>query len=373
MAGLAVLVGYVPAWAEDSISERLAGMERRIQYLEGRVAAQDATIVEKDRQIAKMMEAEDSMMKAEDSWFHAVEMGGLIEIEAGHADADGEDPAMTAELANVELGISARLSDWVEAGILLKTDDDHVIEVDEAVVGIGPSDGPWAVTAGKYCVPFGVFETNLISDPLTLELGETCQAALQLDASTDGFSGAVFGYNGGLDRSGDDTIDGFGLVLGYAMEDDDFGFGANFAWINDLGEAGGPGDAIEEIGEDHVPGWSASAVASFGDAMLIAEYLAATDAFHGDEIAFDGAGAQPAAWTVEAAYGFDLGGRAATAAVSYQGTSEAEGLELPETRILAGLSVEMDDGVALSGEWARDNFYDGTKGNTIVVQLAVEF
>ena len=365
-AGLAVLVGYVPAWAEDSITERLAGMERRIQYLEGRVAAQDATIVEKDRQIAKLTESEGSR-------FRAVEIGGVIEIEAAHADADGEDPETTAELANVELGIAVQVNEWVEAGIVLKTDDDHVIEVDEAVVGIGPAEGPWAVTTGKYCVPFGVFGTNMISDPLTLELGETCRTALQLDAAADGLSGAVFGYNGGLDRGGDETVDGFGLALGYAMEGDGFGFDLNFAWINDLGQAGGPGDAIGEIGEDPVPGWSASATATFGDAMLIAEYLAATDAFRGDEIASDGTGAQPAAWTVEAAYGFDLGGRAATAAVGYQGTKEASGLELPETRFLAGLSVEMDDGVALSGEWARDKFDDGTKGNTVTVQLAIEF
>ena len=353
--------------AGRSCRTALAGMVAGAFTLSATVAAAGETVAaEKGPEIAKLMESGDS-------WFHAVEIGGLIELEAGHADADGEDPETTAELADVELGISARLSDRVEAGILLTIDDDHKIEVDEAVVGIGPSEGPWAVTAGKYCVPFGVFETNLISDPLTLELGETCQTALQLDASADGFSGAVFGYNGGLDRGGDDTVDGFGLVLGYAMEGDGFGFDANFAWINDLGEAGGPGDAIGEIGEDPVPGWSASAVASFGDAMLIAEYLAAMKAFHGDEIASGGTGAQPAAWTVEAAYGFDLGGRAATAAVSYQGTKEASGLELPETRFLAGLSVEMDDGVALSGEWARDKFDDGTKGNTIVVQLAVEF
>ena len=48
-----------------------------------------------------------------------------------------------------------------------------------------------------------------------------------------------------------------------------------------------------------MPGLAASAAASFGNMMLIAEHLAAMDAFHGDEITSGGVGAQPATWTVE--------------------------------------------------------------------------
>ena len=116
---------------------------------------------------------------------------------------------------------------------------------------------------------------------------------------------------------------------------------------------------------------------------MIGEYLTALDGFEGDGIEFGAAGAEPSAWTVEAAYGFDLGGRDASAAVGYQGTSEAGGdadpLDFPERRALVGLSVEMAEGVALSAEWKRDEDYGEAEGgtgknaDTVTVQLAAEF
>ena len=82
---------------------------------------------------------------------------------------------------------------------------------------------------------------------------------------------------------------------------------------------------------------------------------------------------------IEAAYTFGLAGKEATVAVGYQGTEEALALELPEARILIGLSVQVVDGVALAVEWATDNDYGVTEGgsgenaNTVTVQVAAEF
>jgi len=36
------------------------------------------------------------------------------------------------------------------------------------------------LTAGQLYVPFGAFETGLISDPLTLEIGETRESTVLL-------------------------------------------------------------------------------------------------------------------------------------------------------------------------------------------------
>ena len=382
-AGFAAFVWQAPALAQESVDDRLSGLERRIKYLEQRVAAQDEMIVEKDRQIAELTEGR------EDAWFDAVEIGGTIELEAAHESPYEDDSSTTAELAKVELGIAAQVHDWVGAEILVKNDDDDKIEVDEAFLTIAPPEGAWALQAGDYFVPFGVYETNMISDPVTLELGETGQDAVTFAAeSGGGLYGSVFAFNGDLDRGDDETIDGFGVALGYAMEIEEGAVDANLSWINDLGES--DGFEIDDPGADNVPGWAASVVLGWGDVTLIGEYLTALDDFEGDELLFGGAGAEPSAWAVEAAYGFDLGGRDATAAVGYQGTSEARVpnpddpdadplLGLPERRLLVGLSVEMGEGVGLSAEWKRDEDYgeaDGGTGksaDTVTVQLAAEF
>ena len=386
VAGLAAFVWQAPALAQESVDDRLSGLERRIKYLEQRVAAQDEMIVEKDRQIAELTGGR------EDAWFDAVEIGGTIELEAAYAshgagdDPYEGDPSTTAELATVELGIAARIHDWVGAEIIVKNDDDDDIAVDETFLTIAPPEGAWALQTGRYVVPFGVYETNMISDPVTLDLGETGRDAVMLAAESGGLYGSVFAFNGDLDRGGDDTIDGFGVALGYAMEIEGGAIDANLSWINDLGESDGFDIDEDDAGADNVPGWAASVVLGWGDVTLIGEYLTALDGFEVDEIEFGGAGAEPSAWTVEAAYGFDLGGREATAAVGYQGTSEAGAggnpdspLDLPERRALVGLSVEMAEGVGLSAEWKRDEDYGEAEGgtgknaDTVTVQLAAEF
>ena len=387
VAGLAAFVWQAPALAQESVDDRLSGLERRIKYLEQRVAAQDEMIVEKDRQIAELTGREDA-------WFDAVEIGGVIELEAAYAshgadDAPYEgDPSTTAELATLELGIAARIHDWVGAEIVVKNDDEDDIAIDETFLTIAPPEGAWALQTGRYVVPFGVYETNMISDPVTLDLGETGQDAVMFAAESGGLYGSVFAFNGDLNRGDDETIDGFGVTLGYAMEIEGGAIDANLSWINDLGESGGVNDVIdglveendiEEPGADNVPGWAASVVLGWGDVTLIGEYLTALDGFEGDGIGFGSAGAEPSAWTVEANYGFDLGGRDATATVGYQGTSEATALELPENRSLVGLSVGMAEGVALSTEWKRDEDYGEAEGgtgksaDTVTVQLAAEF
>ena len=118
---------------------------------------------------------------------------------------------------------------------------------------------------------------------------------------------------------------------------------------------------------------------TMGSVSVLGEYLGALDEFNPDVMAFGDYGAKPSAWMVEAAYGFELAGKEATMAASYQTTDEALGLELPKKRMLVGLSAEVMDGVSLGVEWARNTDYgadDGGTGedtDTFTVLLAAEF
>ena len=380
VTALALIVWNAPARAQTSIEERLESMERRIQYLERRIADQDRVIVEKERVISRLKGQEDA-------WFNNLEITGVVEIEASRHDPFEGDATSDVAVATAAIGIGAQVNDWVSAEIsLLHEEDDTDLEVDTASMTAGPSEGGWSVTAGQVYLPFGTFESNMISDPLTLEIGETRETAVQFDVSANGFSGSAFLFNGANDEGGKEEIDGFGLAAGYAMEGDERGFALNLGYVNDVGDSDGLEGVIEEnLGEEgvyasRVPGWTGSVALRFGAVSLIGEYLSAMDEFQPGEISFgEGRGAEPSAWGVEAGYGFSLGVRDATFALAAQGTDQAFNLELPESRWLASLSVDLADGVGGTLEWARDEDYDttvggtGSEADTVTAQVAVEF
>ena len=258
---------------------------------------------------------------------------------------------------------------------MLLWEEGEGLDVDTASVTIGPPEGAWSLTGGHLVLPFGVFETNLISDPVTLELGETKQTAFQVDASAGALSGSVFVFKGDNQIDGDDRIQGIGAAVGYSVETDSFELGLNLSYTNDLGDS----DAFEGGFMGRTAGLSASAMLTMGSVSVLGEYLGAMDTFGADYVAFGDYGAKPSAWMVEAAYGFELAGKEATLAASYQTTDEALALELPKKRMLVGLSAEVMDGLSLGVEWARDTDYSVDEGGTgensdnFTVQLAAEF
>ncbi len=242
----------------------------------------------------------------------------------------------------------------------------------------------WFVTAGRQYVPFGSYQTKLLSDPLTLELGETSETALLAGITGEALHAAVYVFNGDNKESGDDRIDNFGASVGVTQRDGDRVLAANLGYINDIGDSDALQDAINaNLGNndvaEHVAGWTADAMFRSGPLVVIGEYTWAGDSFAVAELAFDGGGARPQAFNLEAGYDFNLGGRDATAAIAYQGTGEAVALELPKTRILAAVSVAIVDDTTVTLEIARDRDYgvsDGGSGEhatTATAQLAVEF
>ncbi len=380
VTGMVLSLWHLPAYAQDSVAERQADLERRIQYLEERVATQDEVILEKDRQIAKLME-HGVHVEQEKGWFGFVEAGGLLEVEAAYENPYEGDSSSDAVLATMKLAVTAQVTDWVGGEVvLLYEEDDTGLEVDVAIMTVGPADGPCSFTAGQYFVPFGTFESNFISDPMTLELGETRESALQFGIESDRFQGAVYAFNGDSDEDGDDRFENVGAMLGFTAENENSEFAVNVSYISNIGDTDSLQDAIE-LDEDYdsVSGWSASGMLRFGSLSFLAEYLGASEDFEAHEMEFDGDGAEPSSYMLEAAYDFDLAGKSSAIAVGYQETDEALALELPEERFMLGFSVEMMEGVTLTIEGAFDDDYSISDGGTgkdaeiVTVQLAGEF
>ena len=390
VASLAVLAWHAPAMADDSIEERLSKMEQRIRYLEERVASQDQVIVEKERQISALSSGEG------DAWFNRVEVFGAIELEAAYSNPYEGDRENEADVGKAEIGIAAAINDWTGSEVVVAYNgDDGDMELDSATLTIAPPEGPWSLTGGLQGLPFGVYDTNMISDPLTKELGEAGEVSLVLGLEAEQFTGFLFVFDGDNQPDGRQRIEGHGAALGYATEQDGYEIGLDVAWINDIGDSDGLQDVIaealaaasEELGEDvayndHVAGMSASARLGVGDIAVLGEYVAAVEDFEPGEAALEGQedqGAKPVAWIIEAAYSFTLADRDATFAVGYQTSDEAIVLGLPETRTLGTLSVDVMENVGLALEWARDDDYSvedggtGKSADTVTTVLSAEF
>ena len=318
-----------------------------------------------------------------------VDLKGLVEVEATAAeDFHGSDTS-DITLATVEVGLDARISDWSQAHLLLLyeegEEEDHLI-VDEGTVSFGNLESfPAYLTVGKMYLPFGSYITNLISDPLPLELGEINDSAVLAGFQSSGFYGALYAFNGHLSERGeDDKIDDWGASLGYAHESDGFSVDAGLDWLNNIGDTEELGDYVEDntgAGEiaDYVEGVAAHMLLQYGPFDFVAEYVRALDEFGVDELAFAGSGAEPEAWSLEAGLTFDFLDRQTIFSLAWQGTDEALALGLPEDRFGAALRMFVLKNTSLSLEYLHDVDYDKADGGTgndadsATMQVAVEF
>jgi hypothetical protein len=62
-----------------------------------------------------------------------------------------------------------------------------------------------------------------------------------------------------------------------------------------------------------------------------------------------------------------------TVALGYQETTEALYFDLPETRVLGAVSMEVMPNTMLAFEYKRDTDYFGEESDTGTAQVAVEF
>lgn len=345
----------------SSTDDRLAALEKRLAYLEQRVKSQDAVITEKNEQLAKLGGGEAG------GWFQSVEIGGVVEVEAAHTD-DGTSDSTDIAVPTVELGVAAQINDWVSAEVVALYEDDGThsgqFDIDTAMISIADPDNIWFANAGQYVIPFGIYDTQMISDPITLDLGETGDVAAEFGIAQGGMSASIYTFNGNQPATDGAS---WGIAAGYEGEASGAEFAINFGYINDLTQS----DAIVDDNNaltDEVGAFVVSAAVTMGNITVIGEYLTANQVIAGYS-------EEPSAFNVEAGYGFEIAGMPAMVALGYQGTEDAAASAggLPEERILGALSVEIMDGTSVAVEYAVEEDYAGVETDTVTGLVAVEF
>lgn len=116
-------------------------------------------------------------------------IGTLMEVEAEYREQDGQESS-DLKLSTFELGLEVKAHELLKGYALLlwEQDDTEPIDLDEAYLVLGDGKGmPLSLTAGRFYLPFGMFYSHFITDPITLELGETRKTAAMLGYTHDYF------------------------------------------------------------------------------------------------------------------------------------------------------------------------------------------
>ncbi|MGH1428112.1 MAG: LbtU family siderophore porin [Arenicella sp.] len=325
--------------ANDQQTQKVETLEQRINYLEKVVQDQNNTLKEHGKSAAP-----------------TIAFSGAIEVEAGYSKPENGDSETDLTIATVELVAEAQMTEQLSAEMVFLYEDDSDVEVDVAQFTYALKNLPLSFTLGQTYVPFGSFETGLISDPLNLEIGETREISAVVAYENHGLNAAFYIFNGDNDENGESKINNWGTAAGYS--NDTFSLGVSY--INALGESDGIQEALStsSVGE-YTDGLSVNGLLNLGPVTLIAEHTTALDSFGA---ALDNA--EPSATNVEVDFNTAFFGKSAIFAAAYQTTDDALVLELPESRVLVGLGVDINDHFSVGVEYARDSDYDVNDGGT---------
>lgn len=271
------LILTAPAALATDIDTRaeIENLRHRLEMLEKRLGEEEAAkagISEVDAEEAELFTITNGDRK--------LMVYGAVEVEAAYENIDNAGDSSDLSLATALLGFEARLNEHVGSHLVFLYEEGEDLAVDEAniVLGGGLGNGQFEFIGGRLYLPFGIYNSSMLSDPLTLELGETANTAGLMGWSNDTI-GLNFGvFSGEHDAAVDSRIDTAAAAISVTPAEG-VSFGAS--WISDLAESGAGmvTDAGAANYQSDVAGASLSVSLAFGIFTVDAEYLFALDKF----------------------------------------------------------------------------------------------
>ena len=319
-----------------------------------------------------------------EAWAEKVSLSGLVEVEAGYENLDPDvgsnEETSDIVLATVELAINADITKHVSGHIqFLYEEDETPFGIEGGVITIDGEDViPLFVSAGQMYVPFGNFNSFFISDPLTLELGETIESAITVGVHNDYFEFAATAFNGDIDKTGDDNmiqtfvINAIGSLPENAIPD--LSLSAGVSYLSNIADSDTlqDSDGVDSASiDEHVDGLNGFISLSFMDRLFLeGEYVGALRSFEAGELAFDrGKKMAPRVWNVEAAVtvleGMEIRAK-------YEGSDDCGDL-FPESQFGGVIGAEIFEHTFFAVEYLYGMFKNDDERQMVTVQLAAEF
>lgn len=309
----------------------------------------------------------------------------LIEAEyVSNEDFTGVKQSDVA-LATLEVQLDGSTNAGMAGHLVFLYEDDptavtnDVMAIDEAYLSLVLSEQhPMRVDVGRLYVPFGRFNTALISDPLTLDLGETREDVIQITMTDRAWGWIVYGFNGDSQLVvGDDTASDWGTELSYVSHSGGTVLDMAFGYIDSFADSDTLQGTIATIGgmQKRPAGRSFSFRMASGSLQLIYETVAASDTFDVADLVYSGQGAKPSATNLELAMLFGT----SQLAFAQQSTEQAWALGLPKSRDAVVYGVALSEATEFKMEYATENDYavaaggSGRSARSLTLQLATRF
>lgn len=331
----------------------------------------------------RLKKLEEKMSGGAAAWTDRITISGAVEAEAvllsEESNGDTTDSSDIA-LSTVDVNLDVVIAKNVSGHVLFTYGDDEGMEVDDGYVTIDGKDVvPLYLMAGKIYVPFGNYETHMVSDPLTQDLGETVDGAIQFGFVNQWFDAALAIYNGDVNETGeeDDPIDSYVLSAKATLPEGavpDMGLSAGVSYISNLADSGLSlsGDTIE----DYVAGFGVFVSVSFKEFVFLeAEYIKALDKFSVGELTYDGGEeSEPGALNIELACApmekLEL-------AVRYGKTEDIKGGPdqdaLVETQYGIAAAYSLFENTTLSLEYLKGEYENDDEVTLFTTLLSIEF
>lgn len=313
-----------------------------------------------------------------------VQVYGAVEVEGSWQRRSPKDGDSSSEsnfaLATAELFFEANINKYTKGllHLLYEEGDSDYVDIDEAFILIGQTeDLPFYFLGGRIYPSIGLFETFMVSDPITQNVFETQATAAEIGWAAGWLNLGVGAYNASVHEGDDDPdsmINTFYARLQLESPEGflgpDFSMHGGLAYTNNISGGNLGGEVADERLGSLVAGWSAMLSAKYKWLTFTAEYIAALDDFADGELSFAPAGeVRPSAYQLELA-AEPLEGW--TLAARYEGGSDLGDFE-PERQWGATISYQLLPDTCISLEYMRGEYQNEDTRDLLTTQLAVGF
>jgi len=365
---LVPVAGWTEPLPAGSMEERLRQLETQQQKMEDKFSEYEA---ERYHTLEGKKEAGLGTVIGDH-----LTLSGLLEVEAyfeGIKDRDGNsDSQSDLTLATAQLSLGVLINEMLTGDLsLLYEEDETDLEVDEAAINLEYNG--WFGRLGQQYVPVSPFYSHMITDPMTLEIGESRETAVLGGYRTDLVEISLFLFNGDTEEEGgEDHINDWGAHLTvFPVSGVEVGIG----YLADLADTDGELlDGVEEY-QSQTGGMSAYVVWEFSDFGLSAEFVGAAEDFDAEDLDMDGNGSgdRPTAWNTEFAW-YPLS--YLEFAVRLEGSDEY--YDMPELQYGINASWSPMENLSLGLEYLHGEFDEDFSDNLdtrelVVTQLSLEF
>lgn len=283
---------------------------------------------------------------------------GLLKLDVS-ADASGSD----INVGKLELMFDRQINKQVDIHLMLLHEEDAANNAsavfDESSIIF--NTGNYQLTAGREVVPFGIFDTLVVSQPLTLQLVEAKESVVKIERNDHSLNYAGYIFSGESLAGKTTRIDGFGFSINGETDAAHWGV----AYINHIGDS----ETLQELGgtvQSKVPGAAFAISTSLDEIRFVFEAITALGAFQvGDYAGKVKNSSKPMV------YAIDLGFR--QLGFSYQASEQADFSGLAASLLLVSWKQSLADGLQLGVELSSAKDYLNQTSESLLVQLSAEF